>query len=599
MLSVGGGSRGRSKSPGRERGRSRSRSAVRAPTPPGGATAYQESGASFQMPSASYAQPGQFAHRDGQTAQYANPESYQARPTEGTRHLSMTGSANFSIGGSGAQYAQPNQAQYAAPQQPSYGQPQYKPSSQHNSVSGPSAGGHYAPEGSYSYHQPDQRISYKYKQDPPPQVIDAVPHRPHGASFGGASPGLLPQQMGGLSIGGPGPMPGAFGGAPPSPLLEAYQGTYQSISPMPSAMILASHAYDDLEDLSPLSESDDSDRYSGHGKHRKSKRGWNVEKDCIALANALKDKRKIDPDPLIEILPRLSNSQIVHLREQYKKYATKGGQGINISKQTKAYLPDGPFNKAVYTTTLGRWESEAYWANFWYQGGHSKNELLIESLMGRPNEEILAIKKAFTDKRYHDDIDECMEKELKGNKFKKCVQLALKAERQPEPAQAHPSLLRADVETLYRAVNAKEGGESAIISIVICRSDAHLRECLRVYEQNYKQGFTRKMLEKSNNLVGEALTHILNGALNKAMRDAMLLNQCLDGKHALSSAKEKEAAKLDLLVSRLVRLHWDRQHMERVKAEYARKYHKQLVQAVGDATKGDVGAYLVELCARR
>ena len=35
---------------------------------------------------------------------------------------------------------------------------------------------------------------------------------------------------------------------PPSPLLEAYHGTYQSISPMPQAMMMD----DDLDDLPPL-----------------------------------------------------------------------------------------------------------------------------------------------------------------------------------------------------------------------------------------------------------------------------------------------------------------------------------------------------------
>jgi hypothetical protein len=79
----------------------------------------------------------------------------------------------------------------------------------------------------------------------------------------------------------------------------------------------------------------------------------------------------------------------------------------------------------------------------------------------------------------------------------------------------------------------------------------------------------------------------------------MLLNQCLDSKHALSSSKDKEGSKLDLLISRLVRLHWDRLHMERVKIEYQRRYNKGLAMAVQEATRGEVGEFLVELCVRR
>jgi hypothetical protein len=68
-----------------------------------------------------------------------------------------------------------------------------------------------------------------------------------------------------------------------------------------------------------------------------------------------------------------------------------------------------------------------------------------------------------------------------------------------------------DVDALYRAVRAREGGESTMLSIVIMRSDAHLREVLRTYEKKYQGNFARDALKKSNNLVGEVIAHILNG----------------------------------------------------------------------------------------
>jgi hypothetical protein len=495
---------------------------------------------------------GNYAYQEGQ-ANYATPGSYMTKaqsnephyqyaqkpssPRGETRHLSMSGGISMDIGGHHgpqyasptAQYAQPNQAQYAQPQvQYGRAQPQYAQQGHHNSVSGPAPQGYYAPEGQYQYHTPDQRISYKYKQEQP-QIIDVNPghnHRQHASSLSlsPGSPGGLHDQMGGLSLGGmPVGMPGGYGHPPGSPLLESYRGTYQQLSPMPSPMMLASHGghHQGLEELSPLSseasssseDSDDSDRIARRHSHtsgsKKKSKYWDPARDSKKLANALKDKKEIEVDVLISILPKLSHEQILGLREEYKKYAKYQGKGINITKQIKTYLPPGAFNKACYATALGRWESEAYWANFWYQGGGSKNELLIESLMGRPNGEIAEIKEGFSDKRYNDSLEKCMRAELKANKFRNCILVALEEKRQDERSLLQVHEVRNDVEALRKAVSAKEGGETAMINIIVRRSDNHLREVLRVYEQNFKKSFTREMLAKSNNLVVSVILPLL------------------------------------------------------------------------------------------
>src|SRR5882757_1513079 len=89
--------------------------------------------------------------------------------------------------------------------------------------------------------------------------------------------------------------------------------------------------------------------------------------------------------------------------------------------------------KACFACSLGKWESEAYWANFWYQGEKSRRELLIESLMGRTNREIRAIKDGFSDKKYSDSLTKCMKTELKEDKFKKAVLMVLEEKKMEEP----------------------------------------------------------------------------------------------------------------------------------------------------------------------
>ncbi|KAF2106499.1 hypothetical protein BDV96DRAFT_654694 [Lophiotrema nucula] len=513
--------------------------------------------------------------------------------------------------------------------------------------------------------------------------------RPHGLSVGGGRPDGLTPRMERLSVSGNRPdiqqlMPGGFpsggqGMPPPSPLLEAYHGTYQSMSPMPHAMMLD----DDLDHLPPLDgldprasgaslhgghggrhrahsksgrsqspprkskhkdklameayggggrDRDDRDQHGGGGSGRDSRdklalaayggggggrkekekrvKIYDAEEDALAIVDAL-SARAIDNDTLIDILPALSHDQMLELRSEYKRHCKVQGRGINIAKHLKMKV-SGNFGKICYVTALGKYESEGYWANFWYQSNSAKRELLIEALMGRQNHEIREIKDSFKDKRYGDSLTKCMDKELKADKFRMAVLLALEGDRQEESDVWPTEYRNRDVESLYRAMKAREGGESAILKIVVLRSDAHLREVLRTYERMYQGNFARDALRKSNNLVGEVIAHILNGVINRPARDAMLLHHALmdlidpaiEGNPKSSSTKvsTRESSKHDrqqryeLLISRLVRLHWDRLHLLRVKTEYEDKFGRVVEEDIEEATKGDFREFCIALC---
>ncbi|KAF7187638.1 Annexin A7 [Pseudocercospora fuligena] len=411
------------------------------------------------------------------------------------------------------------------------------------------------------------------------------------------SPGLGPR-MDRLSVSGNRPDIHALGGnmPPPSPMLEAYHGTYQSISPMP----LAIRPDDDLdfEDLPPLSPAvsrtyDKNDRLAQDlaKKDKKRVKMYDPEEDAKAIADALKH-HKPDADAICDVLPGLSHDQIMEVRKEYKKQVKVQGKGVNLSKHINMKL-SGNFGKAVYVTALGRYESEGYWANFFYQSHGSRRELLIEALMGRTNAEVRMIKDEFKDKRYSDDLKKCMEKELKMDKFRTAVLMVLEERRQEEQDIYPAEYVYRDVDTLYRSVKAEKGGESAMLEIIIRRSDTHLKEVLRAYERTFNENFARAALKRSNNLVGEVIAHILNGVINKPARDSLLLQ------HAIRDIAEKnrdDELRYELLISRLVRMHWDRQHMARVKREYYEKYRITLEDAIEDATKGDFCEFMCELC---
>lgn len=278
---------------------------------------------------------------------------------------------------------------------------------------------------------------------------------------------------------------------------------------MPSPLLLASRHPGDLpriaDTFSPLSD--------GEGDTRLNRRARFHDPQDIAsrLAQALKGSHRPDVAPVIEILPSLSHEQVMELRAEYKQIVKTGTdrKGVNIAKHIRARFKDEDplLMKACYAVALGQWESEAYWANFWYQGDKTRRELLIESLMGRTNDEIRRIKDSFSDKKYDNSLSKCMKTELKEDKFKKAVLLVLEERRMEEydyEGRRLPldyKLIDQDVEDLHKAVKSDKGGETLMITIVVSRSDAHLRAVLKEYEHQYRSNFARDALKKSNNLV--------------------------------------------------------------------------------------------------
>ena len=82
----------------------------------------------------------------------------------------------------------------------------------------------------------------------------------------------------------------------------------------------------------------------------------------------------------------------------------------------------------------------------------------------------------------------------------------------------------------------------------------------------------------------DALLHQLRTGTDRAMRDALLLEAAMEG----------TGTKDHLLVNRVVRVHWDRNHMEQVKGAYQHRFHRSLTSRIRGETSGD---YERLLCA--
>lgn len=284
------------------------------------------------------------------------------------------------------------------------------------------------------------------------------------------------------------------GAVPSSPVLGIYQSTYQTMPSMPSTFELAS---DDFPDLSPLSPNLSEILRRSDSTYKKRVQIYDAGKDAEILIKGL-SHRQARSEPLIAVLPGLSHDQLLELQDEYKKRCRTGGHGVSLTKHIKA-TTSGHFGMICYVTSLGRWESEAYWANFWYKSHATTQNLLIETLMGRTNAEIKQIKERFSDQLYSDDLMQCMEKELKPGKFQEAVLIVLAARRQEDTDSIVPQYVERDMDILRQSLEAKQGGERSILQVVITRSDAHLREVLKAYERTHESNFAREALKRSKN----------------------------------------------------------------------------------------------------
>jgi len=150
--------------------------------------------------------------------------------------------------------------------------------------------------------------------------------------------------------------------------------------------------------------------------------------------------------------------------------------------------------------------------------------------------------------------------------------LQLEARGMSEEQDVFLAKVRDDADYLYDTLNREKVDSLVVGRVVILSSTTHLRELMRLYKSEYKQDLARLIATKITGLIGEALLHILNGILNKPARDARLLEESMKG----------VGTRDELLVARLVRIHWDPDHMAAVKDAYKEKYKMTLKDRIID-----------------
>lgn len=285
-----------------------------------------------------------------------------------------------------------------------------------------------------------------------------------------------------------------------------------------------------------------------------------------------------DEKMLIQVLSKLDPLQMAAVRSTYSNHI---GRDLykDIKSETSGYLRQG-----LLSIVDGPLMHDVNSVRDSLEGAGTKEWLLNEVALGRSNADLNAIKNAYnhTFKRVlASDIESDLSFKTAGL-FKSVLQAA----RHEESMPINPAEIETEARTLHETASGRMVNDvTEAFGIFARSSDNELRAIDHAFKTRYHVSLEEWIDKQFSGHMRDAFLHMLRSALDPAMRDAVLLEDCMKG---MGTKDEK-------LVIRVVRVHWNRMHLDQVKRAYSMKFGKDLVDRVRGETSGDYGRLMVAM----
>ncbi|KAI9800011.1 MAG: hypothetical protein M1833_003540 [Piccolia ochrophora] len=454
------------------------------------------------------------------------------------------------------QYGAPYQGSQYPPQQGQYPPPQGQyppPQGQYPPQQGQPPPGQYPPQqgqpppGQYPLQHgqpPPGQYPPQQGQYHPPQGQYPPPQGPPGGQYGAPAPGGYPPQhsYGQQPYGAP-----QQGSHPQQPAAQQYYGAspgYGQPTPPSPGYVYGQIAQGDFT------------------------------QDVDALYKAMKGfgtNEKV----LIGILSKRDPLQMAALRSAYERRHKK-----SLASHVASEI-EGSFRDGMQALVNGPLHQDAFLVNRAIAGMGTEEVLLNDVLVGRSNADLNAIKQEYQ-RLYREPLDASVRRDLSG-KTERLFSMIIAAQRAEDSAPVNPQQIDQEVMELHKATEAKVGKDALVVcSILSSKNDNQLRALATTYEQRFRTKLESVIIKEFSGHMEDTLVLMLRGG-DRATRDAILLEDTMKGL----------GTKDFLLVNRVVRFHWDRNHMSRVKEAYRRKYGRELSSRIKGETRGDVERMLL------
>ncbi|KAK0715893.1 hypothetical protein B0H67DRAFT_554322 [Lasiosphaeris hirsuta] len=359
---------------------------------------------------------------------------------------------------------------------------------------------------------------------PPPQQYGAPPPQPYGAPQGYGQPPLPAQQ---------------YGQAPPPP--QPYPAYTPQFPPTPPTL--------------------------GYGPPQIIQ--WNGDADANALRAAMK-KFGTDEKALIRVLATKDPLQVATIRDAYTRVHRLNLEK-DIIKETSGWLETG-----LVQIVRGPLMTDVHLLHDALVGPGTNEAVLNDVLLGRSNADLIAIKSAYQ-RAYGQRLEDSVRDDL-SLKTERHFMIVLGATRAEDAAPVIKAEIDRDVSDLYNATEGKVGtDEMKVCSILSTRNDNQIRAIAYEYQQRYARSLEDVIRKEFSGHMEDALLYQLRHGLDKYMAEAQLIEDAMAGM----------GTKDTLLVSRIIRAHWDRSHMANVRGAYEKRYRKNLASRIKGETSGD------------
>jgi annexin A7/11 len=287
-----------------------------------------------------------------------------------------------------------------------------------------------------------------------------------------------------------------------------------------------------------------------------------------------------DEKALIAVLSRLDPLQMAAVRSTYTQ-AHHRDLYKDIESETSGHFEQGLL--AVVEGPLGH---DVECVRESVKGMGTKEWLMNDVLLGRSNADLRAIKTAY-ERKYHRSLERDIEDDL-SFKTAELFKAVLHANRHDEHAPINPQTIESEARVLHNATSGRAVNDVSEFCAVFARvSDAEIRAIDQAFHARYHTSLEKHIEKSFSGHMQEALLHMLRTATDPAMRDALLIDECIRG----------PGVREERLVVRVVRVHWNRAHLDQVKRAYQHKFKTDLVTRVRAETSGDTERLLVALLA--
>ena len=285
-----------------------------------------------------------------------------------------------------------------------------------------------------------------------------------------------------------------------------------------------------------------------------------------------------DEAALIRVLTKIPPLEVPAIKEAFRQ---RHGRDLEHDVQKEV---SGHFELCLLCILRGPLQQDVWCLNKALKGAGTDEDLLNEILIGRSNADVQAIKQAYH-YTYHRSLEHDVRDDLSA-KTERLFSMILSATRQEESAPVIPQSIEADVTEIHRCTEGRIGAEQlTVCSILSNRSDSQIRAIAHAYEHKYRRSLERVFIHEFSGHMEDALVQMVRCGTDRAMRDAINIDNAMAGM----------GTKDDMLVTRIVKLHWNAAHLQQVKGAYKVRYRQELIGRVRGETSGDYERCLVAM----